>query len=344
MKKITIITLALVGTWWLLNFGPVWAQRIFGYNFKVTRVYSPQWLNDKECIYLEVENYYNSTFSFTTGYPSNLNPLLCFRQPNSTFYLYKVNVDNLSAPKLLKKVTLKLDYDFSGYDDGGYGKFILRKLDDGRISLLLRGFYDYHFFFLDSEGKILKKRYIKPGPDSGIEYSIIDVSPDGEKYLYSDKGYYIKNIDNGEDQKVFDEKESWDWQIKWISAYELIVYKYTFFFKGSDDFKNELKIVMRNEKNNVEYPITAFTFSRYKDAALLNLDASISKDNKTLILNNIGIFEKTGENWQMTKDLRPSKTNKIFKYPCMSPDKKNIVYANYYKGLSLIKMADYLML
>lgn len=344
MKKISMIIFALVGAWWLLNFGPVWAQRIFGYNFKVTRVYSPQWLNDKECVYLEVENYYNSTFSFTTGYPSNLNPLLCFRQPNSTFYLYKVNVDNLSAPKLLKKVTLKLDYDFSGYDDGGYGKFVLRKLDDGRISLLLRSSYDYHLFFLDSEGKILQKHYIKPCTDSGIEYSVIDVSPDGEKYLYSDGGYYIKNIDGGEERKVFDEKESWHSKLKWISKGKLVAYKYSSLPAKEDQDKTKLIIFIKDEIHRNENPIYSVDFDEYKEMYYYTFGASISKDNKTLILNSIGIFEKTGENWQMTKDLRPSKTNKIFKYPCMSPNKKNIVYVNYYKGLSLIRMADYLML
>src|SRR3989338_2035059 len=132
MKRPILLVLIIIAVLVLINVGPVWLQRIFGYYAKVDKVTYPQWINNDEYCYVKAVSYYDADLGWSTIPPGGFNPLLMFRGPNITFYIYKVNINKPDERKLLKKITAKTSFSIAAvYDKVSRGEFTFRRLDNG---------------------------------------------------------------------------------------------------------------------------------------------------------------------------------------------------------------------
>lgn len=337
MKKIVkvmlIIVLIITAGIILFVIAPVQVHRFFGGYNKTDRIFYPQWINNEEYCYLRVESYYAPINVWPTAIQM-LDGLL--RGPNATFYIYKVNINQPDKKELLRKIDLKVTF-------GLYRKilkpningenFVFRRLDNGKLVLITRGILKYIFYYLDTGGKILEKRVFSSNSEFLDWKNIIDISPDGEKLLMDDRSeLYIKNIKSAEEKFFFiDSKNRWPGFYRFIGDKNLIGYE----MKGE---KEEIIFAVDIEKNSITTIIAKEINDYDKEISILLLDATLAPDTDLLFLSKIGIFKKTGESWQMLKDLKYMGFN--FFYPDWSLDGKYLIGITDGDNLKLIKYED----
>lgn len=346
MKKFGLIALSIIAALILINVGPVWLQRIFGFYAQIEKVAYPQWINNNEYCYVKAVSYYDADLTWSTVLPGGFNPLLMFRGPNATFYIYKVDIDKPEQQKLLKKITAKVSFSLAEvYDKVNSSEFTFRRLDNGELVLLVRGRKEYPAYYLNNSGKLLKKHIFDYDFIEGR--SVHDISPDGKKILL---GNYIKDVTSGGKVSVLDWKDKWFGPIRWISKDKLIDYNPVYFEdknkKVKDPVRVKYEIYLIDEdkrKTNLVCSKDYLKYSEY-DKRYKKLpsyeDAAFYRDQNMLFLSKIGIFKKEGEKWQEIKDLKDMEFNLY--YPDWSPDGKRLAGVLDDKSIKVIEVKDLL--
>lgn len=341
MKKFGLIALSIIAALILINVGPVWLQRIFGFYAKVEKVTYPQWINNNEYCYVKAVSYYDADLGWSTVLPGGFNPLLMFRGPNATFYIYKVDIDKQEEHKLLKKITAKVSFSIAEvYDKVNSSEFTFRRLDNGELVLLVRGRKEYPAYYLNTSGKLLKKHIFDYDFIGGK--SISDISPDGKKVLVGD---YIKDINSGEKVFFSDWKNKWYGPTRWLTTSDLIVYRIkreNRDKKVHDPKKFNYEIYFVDGKSKNIESVCSKDFLEYSeyDKQYKKLpsseDAAFYRDQNMLFLSKIGIFKKEGEKWKEIKDLKDMEFNLY--YPDWSPDGKRLVGVLDDKNIKVIEV------
>ena len=331
MKTLKIIGfLFLIGIVILLvcNLGPVWLQRLVGFNGYSSNVFHPQWINNEEYCYLQVESYFDYGMGFTGIHEDFYNPLKK-RSSNATFSIYKVNIKNPGDEQLIKRITRKVRFKIAPELKRIFekGNFIFKSLDNDNLTLLIKGVSQYSFYTINQDGAIVSKKMISlpMGKDP------IDISSDGKYILVWDVGQiYLKSIESGSLEKVnMKSKVRWLGFDRFLTTNEILSYR-----MEHNDLKS-IKIVVTDFKKEDVQQIATKKFVDY-DKDIVNLLLDYSYRDEVLFLSRIGIFKKQNGQWKMIKDL--SDMNYCFYYPNISPDKKQVIGMTSDQAMQVIEM------
>lgn len=335
MKRAGIIILVVIAALIFINVGPVWFQRLFGYYAKIEKIVYPQWINNEEYFYVKVVNYYDADITWST-LPEGFNPFFMFRGPNATFYIYKANINKPKEQKLFKKITTKVSFSIPEvYKKVDSSEVAFRRLDNGELILLIRGRLKYLAYYMDTNGRLLRKRIFDYDFIEGA--SIGDISPDGEKILLNN---HIKYINSGEKIFLYDWKDKWFGPARWIYKDKLVVYHFSPLDKKEHWKDTKSDVYLIDEKRENINLICSALFKKSEEAVLSSLDFAFSPDQNLLFLSKIGIYKQDGEKWQEIKDLKDMEFNLY--YPDWSPDGKRLVGAIESKDIKIIEVKDLL--
>lgn len=326
MKKFFILILIFFAVLIILNVGTVWLQRLVGFQVHVDKICYPQWINNEQYCYLKVESFYDRPISFM-GFPQGFNPLTYLRGPNATFYIYKVNINKLNEPRLIKKITKKVKFSIPEAESKMFSydydsNFIFKRLEDDRLVLLIRDRSKYTAYYMNTNGRVLRKQNFDY--HSSARKYIVDVSPDGTKLLMQDPGHLsIKRISTLKEVKFSEAQLYYNDNAKWLSNENLIIYRVFSFYAERESEQDKFEVYITDDKKeNIQLLYSA----PYKDSEkvkYLLLDATISHNGSLLFLSGIGIFKKEDGEWRMIKNLTGAGTN--YFYPDISPDAQRIV-------------------
>ncbi|MCK4518852.1 MAG: hypothetical protein KAU12_01915, partial [Candidatus Omnitrophica bacterium] len=296
MKKFFTAILFLTALFFILNAGPVWLQRLIGFSGYSNKVYFPQWINNEEYCYLRVESFFDYGMGFSGISKDFFHPLKFFRGSNATFSIYKVNINQPDKEKLIRKITRKVNFTILPEEKKLYKRerFAFRRLDNGELVLLIRGRLKYIAYYMETDGRVVKRRTINYNRLG--EELIVDISLDSKKLLMSKRGrLYIKDI-NTQQEYLFSESQLYyNDCAKWINNNNFAIYRIFDFYAEREAEQDKYEVYITDEeKENIQL-LYHMPYRNFEKVRALLLDAVLSSDNKLLFLSNIGLFKKQAE-------------------------------------------------
>ncbi len=341
MKKLSLIILVVVGFLLVENLGPVWLQRLVGFSGHSDKAYYPQWIDNDEYCYLRVESFFDGSVGFSAISPDFFNPLKFFRGPNATFYIYKVNIGYPNEKKLIRKITMKVDFQIPEE----YQKiperdaFIFRRLDNGELILFIRAHFRYIAYYIDTNGRVLREQVFDyEHKDADL---IVDISNDNSKLLmkkYND--LYIRDIRTNKID-IFSKSQLYHYDYaKWIGANSIVIYRIFHFYADRQSEQDKYEIYITDEAGKNTKMIYSASYEDFEDVKSLLLDAALSCEQNLIFLNKIGLFREQNNTWQMTRNFKDKEFN--FFYPDVSPDGKRLIGVLDDKNLKVIEVKELL--
>lgn len=319
-----VIIVTLIALILLYAHGPVPILRLTPYDEVQKRTTFPQWISNDEICYLELVLHRDKTV-FEQG-----KFILFIKEPIMDIYIYREKIGQPETKKLIKHLARKHAHPIQSLEGSLDSNLGFRVYDNGKKIFLYYSHYynsvvpdDYRYVTLDVTGRNMRERVPKIVPR--------DISQDGKKLYgiywgnnakyciteYTLKDKKIKTLMDVTEGKFKRSRRGWIGDLKLVSENKLM-----FSYHTDVNMPEPTDYVYSIDISNGKSEMIEKIFDHHISGDYVHYSHhgyAISKDERYLIIGNIGIYEKKENGWTIIKDFYKE-------YPAISPDSRKIAY------------------